>query len=130
MFSRPIFSTLAFFMLVERIMFVLSGGKIKSITASRRDGGGRSHRPGEQHADVPAGRAVVQKRWSLLVRHRWVGGNEEFPHGNSTVAAQVPGDLQERSDQAAKRRSFVRDARHRKDDAGQSDRRRVRRKSN
>lgn len=109
-------------------MFIPSGGKIK-INANRRDGGGRQRRPGEQHADVPAGRAVVQERRSLLVRHRRTGGNEEFPHGNSAVATQVPGDLQERSDQAAERRSFVRNARHRKDDAGQSDRRRVRRES-
>lgn len=81
------------------------------------------------HADVLAGCAIVQKRRSLLVRHRRTCGYKELPHGNSAVAAQVSGDLQERSNKAPERRLVVRDARHRENDAGQSDRRRVRRES-
>jgi len=46
------------------------------------------------------------------------------------VAAQISGDLQERSNKASERRSVVRDARHRENDAGQSDCRRMRRESN
>lgn len=64
-----------------------------------------------------------------MVQHWRIDGHEELPHGNSTVAAEISGDLQERSDKAPERSSVVWDARYRENDAGQSDRRGVRRES-